>query len=243
MPAPNEFQDPWWSLVAVSGNDERQTMNASPQTTVDTQEMVVVHRALRREARLLAELVAAVTPGDTARARVLAAHFRVYRLGLHNHHHGEDELLWPPLLARVDLEAEIVLRMEAQHERVAATLARVDAAVAAWEPAAGAGERDVLVAALVEHRAVLVEHLDDEEETLLPLAARHLSAKEWGALGEHLVANTPKLTLLTLFGFVMEDADARERAMILAGLPRPVRVIWHVVGRPRYARHIRRVRG
>ena len=115
--------------------------------------------------------------------------------------------------------------------------------MAAWEETAGADERDALVAALVEHRTVLVEHLDDEEDTLLPLAARHLTAQEWSAQGEHLVANTPKLTLLTLFGLVLEDADASERTTLLAALPSPARLIWHAVGRPRYARHIRRVRG
>jgi hypothetical protein len=57
------------------------------------------------------------------------------------------------------------------------------------------------------------------------------------------VNNTPKLTLLTLFGAVLEDANPAERAIVLSGLPTPVRVIWHVIGRPRYARHIRRVRG
>ncbi|MGC5016295.1 hemerythrin domain-containing protein [Streptosporangium sp. DT93] len=210
--------------------------------SVDTQDMEIVHRVLRRESRLLTELVAAVVPGDTARARVIAGHFRVYRTGLHNHHEGEDELLWPPLLSRVDLEADIVLRMQAQHERVAATLTRLDAAVPAWEAAAGADERDTLVAALSEHHAVLLEHLDDEEATLLPLAAEHVTQREWASLGDHLVNNTPKLTLLTLFGAVLEDANPAERAVVLGGLPIPVRVIWHVVGRPRYARHIRRVR-
>ncbi|MEV6032151.1 hemerythrin domain-containing protein [Nonomuraea sp. NPDC052116] len=131
-----------------------------------------VNTVLRRESRLRMELVAAVAPGDTARAKVIADHFRIYRLGLHNHHEGEDELLWPPLLSRVDLEADIVLRMEAQHERVAATLTRLDAAVPAWEAAAGADER----------------------------------------------------------------------ATFLSALPAPVRGIWHIIGRYRYARHISRVR-
>ncbi|MEU7988739.1 hemerythrin domain-containing protein [Streptosporangium canum] len=214
--------------------------------SVDTRDMEIVHRVLRRESRLLVELVAAVAPGDTARAKVIAGHFRVYRLGLHNHHEGEDELLWPPLLSRVDLEADIVLRMQAQHERVAATLSRLDAALPAWEATAGADERDTLAAALCEHRAVLLEHLDDEEATLLPLAAEHITQQEWASLGDHLVNNTPKLTLLTLFGAVLEDANPAERAIVLCGLPAPVRVIWHVIGRPRYARyarHIRRVRG
>ncbi|MFI6182806.1 hemerythrin domain-containing protein [Nonomuraea sp. NPDC051191] len=211
--------------------------------SVNTQDMEIVHRVLRRESRLLVELVAAVAPGDTARAKVIAGHFRVYRLGLHNHHEGEDELLWPPLLSRVDLEADIVLRMQAQHERVAATLSRLDAALPAWEATAGADERDTLAAALYEHRAVLLEHLDDEEATLLPLAAKHITQREWASLGDHLVNNTPKLTLLTLFGAVLEDANPAERALVLGGLPAPVRAIWHVIGRPRYARHIRRVRG
>ncbi|MBF6241752.1 hemerythrin domain-containing protein [Nocardia otitidiscaviarum] len=210
--------------------------------SVDTQDMKIVHRAFRRESRLLTELVAAVAPGDTVRAKVIADHFRDYRLGLKNHHEGEDELLWPPLLARVDLEADVVLRMQAQHERVEATLAALDIAVPAWEAGAGADERDTVVAVLVDHRAVLLDHLDDEETTLLPLAADHITEREWTSLGDHLVANTPKLTLLTLFGLVLEEADRSERAKLLGGLPAPVRAIWHTVGRPRYARHIRRVR-
>ncbi|MFC4114077.1 hemerythrin domain-containing protein [Nonomuraea zeae] len=211
--------------------------------SVNTQDMEIVHRVLRRESRLLMELAAAVIPGDTARAKVIAGHFRVYRLGLHNHHEAEDELLWPPLLARVDLEADIVLRMQAQHERIAFTLTRLDASVPAWEATAGADERDTLVAALADHRAVLMEHLDDEEATLLPLAAKHITEQEWASLGDHLVNSTPELTLLTLFGAVLEDASPAERAIVLSGLAIPARVVWHVIGRPRYARHIRRVRG
>ncbi|MFD0568436.1 hemerythrin domain-containing protein [Kitasatospora gansuensis] len=205
--------------------------------------MVVIHRGLRREARLLAELTAAVTPGDTARARTLADHFRDYRLGLHNHHHGEDELLWPLLLSRVDLEADLVLRMEQQHERVAASLVAAEAAFLAWEPTAGASERDVLVAALTEHRAVLTEHLDDEERELLPLAARQLSVSEWSALGEHFLASTPKPKLLLFLGIVLEDAEPAERAALLGAIPRPARLLWSLVGRPQYARRVRAVRG
>lgn len=218
------------------------TTNASSQARPDTHEMVVIHRGLRRESRLLAELIAAVAPGDTARARVLAAHFRDYLLGLTNHHHGEDEHLWPPLLARVDLEADLVLRMEAQHEGVAATLARAEAALPAWESTAGETERDVLVAALTEHRAVLVEHLAEEEEALLPLAERHLSVKEWSAMGDHFMASTPKPKLLFFLGMVLEEADATERATMLAALPLPARLLWYAVGRPQYTRTMRRIR-
>ena len=97
---------------------------------------------------------------------------------------------------------------------VAATVTRLDVAVQAWEATAGADDRDTLVAALTDHRAVLLEHLDDEDATLLPLAAEHVTEKEWASLGDHLVTNTPKLTLLTLFGLVLEDANRAERALL-----------------------------
>ncbi|MEU3918064.1 hemerythrin domain-containing protein [Streptomyces sp. NPDC029004] len=218
------------------------TTNASTKARPDTHEMVLIHRGHRRESRLLVELIAAAGPGDTARARDLADHFRDYRLGLHNHHVGEDELLWPLLLSHVDLEADVVLRMEAQHEEIASTLARAEAALPGWESTAGEEERDALVAALVEHRAVLVEHLDDEERSLLPLAEQHLSVREWDALGDHFRANTPKPKLLFFLGVLLEDADDSERSTILSALPLPARLLWYAVGRPQYARRIRRVR-
>lgn len=216
--------------------------DAVPAAAPDTHEMVIVHRAFRRETRLLAELIAVVEPGDTARARVLAAHFADVRLGLHNHRLGEDELLWPPLLARAGQEADVVLRMEAEHERVAATLAAVDTAMGAWAVSAGEAERDALVAALADHRAVLLEHLDDEEAALLPLAARYLTAAQWQALGDHFVRSTPKPKLLVFLGMVLEDADEGERARMLSSLPAPARIVWALLGRPLYARAVRRVR-
>lgn len=208
----------------------------------DAQEMVIVHRALRREIRLLGEMIAAVAPGDVKRAAVLAEHFADVRTGLINHHEGEDELLWPPMLSRVGLEREIVLRMEAQHERVAETLAAADALVTRWASTADADTRDRVVAALAEHYAVLAEHLDDEEAHLLPLAERFLTAKEWASLGEHFVMSTPKTKLLKFFGMVMEEADERDRAIMLGGMPAPARLVWRLLGPPLYARTLRRIR-
>ncbi|WP_261567503.1 hemerythrin domain-containing protein [Frankia gtarii] len=222
------------------------TTAAAPDTDTErpnTQEMAIIHRAFRRESRLLAELTARVPVGDTARARVLADYFRWYQLGLGVHHHGEDELVWPLLLARLDLGADVVLRMEAQHEEVAASLVRVQTALVTWESGAGRSDRDALVEALVAHRAVLIEHLDDEESHLLPLAAEYLSVPEWAAQGEHFLANTPKDALLTLLGAVLEDAQPDERKAFLAGLPLPARIIWFSVGRILYAAHVRRIRG
>jgi hypothetical protein len=49
--------------------------------------------------------------------------------------------------------------------------------------------------------------------------------------------------LLVFLGAVLEDADASERASVLAAMPVPARLIWQTIGRVSYARHTRRVRG
>ena len=209
----------------------------------DTHEMVVIHRAFRREACLLGELIAAVPDGDTKRAAILARHLAWFQAGLMNHHHGEDELLWPLLHERAGVDEAIVARMERQHAEVADTLVRSLEALPAWQASAAADCRDDLVRALSSHGRVLVEHLDDEESHLLPLAAIHLTSTEWAALGEHFVTTTPKTQLLIFLGAVLEEATPDERIALLGAMPRVARLAWRTVGRRRYAAHIRRVRG
>ncbi|GGT38420.1 hemerythrin domain-containing protein [Streptomyces chromofuscus] len=62
--------------------------------------MLVVHEAFRRAYSRMPGLVLAVTPGDTARAAVVADHVQMIEEFLHLHHKGEDVLLWPKLAAR-----------------------------------------------------------------------------------------------------------------------------------------------
>ncbi len=209
----------------------------------DTHEMVVIHRAFRRECRLLCELIAAVPDGDTKRATTLARHLAWYQTGLTNHHHGEDELLWPILRERAGVDEAIVTRMERQHAQVAYTLARALETLPAWQASASADRRNDIIRALSSHGHTLVEHLDDEESHLLPLAALRLTGLEWTALGEHFVATTPKSQLLIFLGAVLEEATPDERATLLGAMPRAARLAWRSVGRHRYASYIRRVRG
>ena len=206
------------------------------------QEMIVVHRVFRRESQNLAALVAAVRPGDTARATLLAGLARGYVEGLHGHHTSEDELLWPKLLARVDLDADLVLRMEQQHHVVADGLAEVEGCLTAWAATAGAAERDALVAALHRHRADLLTHLDEEERSVLPLIAEHITVAEWAALGEHARAKTPKDKQLFLLGALLEDATPAETERFLSMLPLAARLAYNLVGKRAYAKQMRRVR-
>ncbi|GIH29267.1 hypothetical protein Aph01nite_75770 [Acrocarpospora phusangensis] len=220
-----------------------------PTTTHDrpyVQEMVIIHRVFRRESRLLPEIVGRVAAGDAERAKVVADYYRSYADGLHHHHTNEDNLLWPKLLARVDLEAELVLRMEAQHEVVAATMERVAALLPEWERTAAPGLRDRIVAILREHREALVEHLGEEEERILPLVAEHITVAEWNALGEQAFRELAKESATKKFislGAILEEITPEEHAHFMADKPALVKLAWNLFGKRVYAKQVKLIRG
>jgi hemerythrin-like domain-containing protein len=208
----------------------------------DTRDMIVVHRVFRREFRLAPTLIRGVRPGDTARARVVADHLRDIYQGLHHHHTAEDELLWPLLLARVDLDADKVLLMEAQHQRVDTLLSRALDLLPTWESTASTPARDELADVYDALWPVLLEHLVAEETEVLPLVGEHITQEEWNRLGERFERETPKSKLMLFLGALLEEATPAEADMMLAKLPSPARMIWHLIGRRSYTRRIRTVR-
>ena len=208
----------------------------------DVHDMVVVHRTFRREFRLIPELVREVRAGDTARAAVLAAHARLVLGGLHMHHTSEDELLWPKLLERAAPDAELIHRMEEQHERVHDALEAIGPALDRWEAEARPAVTEEVAATFDDLAAALVEHLDEEEREILPLAARHVTPEEWSQLGEHGMARIQKSQLPILFGSVLEEATPAERTMMLRVVPPPVRLLARTVFAWQYRRYVTRVR-
>jgi Hemerythrin HHE cation binding domain len=209
----------------------------------DTHDMIVVHRVFRRESELMPKLIQTVPDGDRARAQVLADAFADYQLGLHLHHSGEDELVWPLLLARVDLEADMVLRMEAQHEVIARTLEEAAQLMSVWRSAPSATTAAPLISALTEHRAALLEHLHDEEEYILPLIAEHLTVAEWARLGERFAGEVPKSKMLFFLGMILEDANPAERDVMMANLPTGARFAWKAFGQRQFRRKVSKIRG
>ncbi|MEU4084662.1 hemerythrin domain-containing protein [Streptomyces aureus] len=220
------------------------TSSASHSTTHPyTREMAMIHRVFRRESRLLAELVQDVASSDTTRAGILAEHWREYSVGLHAHHTGEDEMLWPVLLPHIDLDAEQVLAMEAQHHELGAGMDEVRVLMDRWRAHALSADRDELAEALRRHHRRLSAHLDEEERVVMPLVVRHVSESQWRAVGERGLAETPRNRLMISLGAILEDCPAEERREFLGRLPLAARVMWKVLGERQYRRETRRIRG
>ncbi len=212
--------------------------------TCDTHDMVLVHRVYRHMFGDAPGLVRGVAAGDVARAGIVGTHVRSIVESLHRHHHTEDELLWDTLEQRSPGCAMHVGLMRSQHAAVAELIEQVEAALPPWQETAGVTERD-RVAALVEQiRAALEVHLGKEEELILPVAATTMSQQEWDRLGEHAQQDVPNSEKLLQLGWIVEALGPELAGQFMReAVPPPVRVIWSVVGKRRFARHRRLVFG
>jgi len=202
----------------------------------ETHDMVVVHRAFRREFELLPRMVRAVSPGDLTQGGVICSHAREMTTMLHHHHAGEDELVWPRLRERAELAAGLVDRAQTQHEVIGRLLAALDDAVQRFAETADPTSGAELASVLDQVSIALNEHLDEEETAILPVVAETLTAAEWEELSERGMAAMSKPRLLVLLGHILEEADNDERAAFLKHIPLPARVGYRLFGRRRYLR-------
>lgn len=234
-----------------AGGTTTNTDEEPPVTTTTTrtderpwiQEMVVVHRAFRREFPAAAAMIRRTEEGDVRRATQVADHLRLCLAGLHMHHDGEDVLLWPLLLERAAPSTGLVETMQAQHHGVDTRADAIAPALAAWQaaPTRAAGEH--LAALVDEFTVALFEHLDLEEREILPLASRHVTAAEWNQLANHGKDQMKPNELPIMFGLVLEDADADERSRLLSNLPSPIRLLLRTIGAWQFKRYVTRLRG
>lgn len=214
---------------------------SAPTVSVRTEDMVVVHRIFRHGFGELPGLVRSTPAGDTGRAALVAGYADFLLNGLHHHHHAEDEVIWPRLLERATPDAELVTRMQEQHEAVASRVAEVRALLTRWRAAPDGPEAPAVA---IEQLAVaLAEHLDEEESRILPLVRAHLTAAEWQQVGERAFEGFSDDEKATALGLLEEVATPEEVAMMTDDLPLPIRVLWRLDGRRRFTRQMARVRG
>jgi hemerythrin-like domain-containing protein len=217
-------------------------MTAAAPEKPDVQEMVLIHRVIRREAGLLPRLIRGVSDGDTARAAVLAEHTSFMFDGLQQHHSGEDTLLWPKLLDRAKPEADVVNRMQKQHDEIAAGVEKLRGQLSTWQASPTTAHGEELANSIDQLNGVLFEHLADEEKHILPLVSEYITVAEWNQVGEDTLAKTPRNRLLLQLGAILEDANADEEKTILSKVPAPARLLWRVIGRRQYRRYTTKIR-
>ena len=239
-------------LAQIRGRDPQRPIDAAAwaamtapsaaQKLCDTSDMVIVHRMFRRECALLPQLVAAVAGGDLARARTVAGHAREVLDMLHHHHVGEDELLWPRLSARTRFHADLLARMDSQHQGLAVLLEHAATSFTAWQNAPTAPASTALSALLAQLSAGLNEHFDEEEAAVLPIVERVITAAEYQEVGQRGLVSIPLTRRLVVLGYLLEGATRQERSDFLAAIPAPARLAYRLIGARQHRHETTRLR-
>ena len=160
-------------------------MSINDTQLTDVSDMPLVHQAFHRGLGETRSQLLFIDDGDTARAAHFADYISELLWLLHAHHAGEDELLYPLLVERVPNEAELFARMDAQHSSVESNLRAATTAAATYRDSGSATDAAVLADACEALLALLQTHLTEEEDEVLPIAARAITPEEWGQLPGH----------------------------------------------------------
>jgi len=208
-----------------------------------SREMPIIHRIFRRQFAEVRALVQEVPLTEAMRVRAVADHLGFLLDGLHMHHTTEDDLIWPKLLDRAGLDAPLVDRMEEQHQQIDVSVVEVRAASSAWRSDPTPATSSALAGRLGEFLAVLEDHLDEEEQVVVPLIDRHLTEAEWQDVGKRGFEQFTPAQRWIATGQMVEGATPEEAAMMFGQLPPPVKVLWHLIGKRKYRAYITPVRG
>jgi hemerythrin-like domain-containing protein len=204
----------------------------TPDTVTDfTLTYRAVHRALRGGAHRLHR--AASEPRDEARIKAIATYWKGYAAEVLAHHSVEDDIFFPALVERVPCAPELIARIDDDHHRLDELMALVTAEVAGVQHGAG---QQALARALGELAELMDEHLDFEDEDIVPLFARHFSEAEYREIEGKATRATGKSSQAAFaVPFIASAFTEDERPQALAATPLPVRVIYRLF-RGRYAR-------
>jgi hypothetical protein len=208
----------------------------------------VLHRLVRRELRLLAELSTWAPAGDPARVAALTRHADLLGRVLLGHHAMERDLLWPALLRALpaDLAGPTRDRVADWTARCAAVdnrLRDLSTAARQWAVAGTPPARDAFALTCLDLAAAVDAQTAAEERDLLPLLEAHLPAREWTAVTRAVRPALSPREQLTVLGLALEDAGPGERARLMSGLGRGTRLVWRLVGRSRHRAAVVRLRG
>ncbi|MEV6886936.1 hemerythrin domain-containing protein [Streptomyces sp. NPDC051135] len=205
-------------------------MNARAQTgsapPVDLTMMYAIHRAFRRDLRLLE----AAQYDDPAAFRQA---WRLFRTYLSIHHLAEDHSLWPVLRTRLAGREEalgMLQAMESEHAQLDTAVEKVDAVLGQDDRAR---ELPELMAGVA---ACLTDHLDHEEAQALPLLESELTGAEWQAFVTEQRNQVGIKGASTFFPWLLDGASEGERRDVLGRVPAPLRLVYRAVWRPKYER-------
>lgn len=192
-----------------------------------------VHHAVRLAARRLAVAAYDLSPNDAPRVRALRRYWNGYSTEVHLHHTLEDDVFFPALAARSSTFTEHAERLAADHHVLDELMLDASANIEFFTKPGSATRAARVLARLADH---MDDHLDLEDDRILPLFEEHFSHTEFAELEQHAM-KAVGLGLQAAFTvpFVVDSMEPDARADVLATAPTPMRVLYRLT-RARHAR-------
>jgi hypothetical protein len=186
--------------------------------------MGIVHGALRRDLTRAADALSREPfPGDAQRVAI-AQHMLAMMRFLHLHHSGEDAWLWPTMRRLNPASSDVLDQMDAD---------TVTEAAAAYQKSATG--REPLLQTLRDLQGTLDPHLRREEDEMMPIVARTLTAAQWDAWERDFYVKTKSKKELRLEGHRLIDGGDRTVYNHVVGTVNPVlRLVLLRVFGPKY---------
>jgi hemerythrin-like domain-containing protein len=128
------------------------------------------------------------------------------------HHPKEDQSLFAPLKRRTHAADDVIERLETQHQLGAEAVRQLEQLLTRWD-AGGMAERASFVKAANEFVGRYFEHMRLEEDELMPLAERYLTAEDWAAAESEFARHADPLKDVT------HEDDLFRRILFLAPPP------------------------
>ncbi|WP_426594943.1 hemerythrin domain-containing protein [Cellulomonas sp. McL0617] len=202
-------------------------------------EMRVLHNAFLWAYAEAPGLVRGAAAGDTRRSAVVGQWLADLDATLHVHHQSEDELLWDKLEQRAPSCALHVAQMRAHHAQVQELLHEASPLLERWQVSGDPSDGEDLAVAYERMLDVLKVHLRREVLEVVPVAEKTLTQREWNEVGEHSIGAIPKSRLMPQLGMLLANTEPTARAEFFEGVPKPVQLLYRIVGRRQYARQYR----
>ena len=219
-------------------------MTTAPELPLaDATAMTRFHRIFREALDAVPRFVGGAAGDDRDRADFVGSYYANVLKLLHAHHEAEDLTIFPMMLERLPEHADVISRVNAEHDTVLGALGQAEDAVAAWRADPSGSTRDAAVTALEALRPILLQHLDHEEADVVPLIALCINVAEWGQMSATAFQRFSGDKVWLAIGLIQEQLLAEENATMEANMPPPVHDFWVGSGRPMFQEFAAELRG
>lgn len=190
----------------------------------------VIHNAVRRDLRRFIDALTSYDAEDGGRARALGRAWENFDDQLTHHHEGEHEIAWPTL-AELGVDPETIAQLDAEHDRMAAALARARGAMTVFTGSARTTDAGTALRALRALEKVTNQHLDHEESAIEPVFLAHEGSPALRSMSRKFMKSDPLPRVGRFFAWVTDTDDPAERSAVTEQVPAPVvKVIGGVFG-------------